>query len=570
MTIDYILDNPRRLTSHLFSDIQTVVMLIMLLTLIILQYVVFLASSIHRKEAIAAAGSISTLVGIGYFQTFSTRTAGFAMMDFRALSEGLILVYALMMYMAAYPFVATMKESENLRRRRTKMHKDAVGSQENVDASLASDPFSDPTEYPTVNKLMMHQPIQDAVPGSSASAAAPRMTSEDTNISVTKLNSASTATSSTTSLILQSGSAPSADTTQLQLSSTAAAVHGDNNINALAAAKDAEIDRDNSGNSGKGSERLNNSILVPAGNSSSSKNRNEVQFASFATEELKSDDLESGQDKTSVKAQHATHDETTTTEEAIYLTRKNSGSSVNGGDVISAKRRDSLRKQASSGSNKLVPGNISIKREKSGVKLLQRHAGWLMNVTNDDRGERSLQRTGSFKATPEQSGTATNVSLRKVDPSVDAPDVSGNDDVDEQIERRFARQYLLRHTFFLVLALHILAFSEENLMRDPSKKVNLWYIAFEMISAYGTVGLSFGIPGEAYSLCGAMSTLGKLILMCIMILGKHRGLPGPEDEVIDFYFWEFRMANRLESINSNNPIARAKRRSMYVLENVKK
>jgi len=66
---------------------------------------------------------------------------------------------------------------------------------------------------------------------------------------------------------------------------------------------------------------------------------------------------------------------------------------------------------------------------------------------------------------------------------------------------------------------------------------------FEMVSAYGTVGLSLGIPTVCvscllchfvlkdrssqanYSFSGALYTGSKLLLCVVMLRGRHRGLP---------------------------------------------
>jgi Cation transport protein len=50
-------------------------------------------------------------------------------------------------------------------------------------------------------------------------------------------------------------------------------------------------------------------------------------------------------------------------------------------------------------------------------------------------------------------------------------------------------------------------------------------ILFEDASAYGTVGLSLGVPDDSYSLSGAFQTGSKLVTMAVMIRGRHRGLP---------------------------------------------
>jgi Trk-type K+ transport system membrane component len=49
---------------------------------------------------------------------------------------------------------------------------------------------------------------------------------------------------------------------------------------------------------------------------------------------------------------------------------------------------------------------------------------------------------------------------------------------------------------------------------------------------YGTVGISVGLPDQAYSFCGAWHTLSKLILCAVMLRGRHRGLPVAIDKAV--------------------------------------
>lgn len=53
----------------------------------------------------------------------------------------------------------------------------------------------------------------------------------------------------------------------------------------------------------------------------------------------------------------------------------------------------------------------------------------------------------------------------------------------------------------------------------------MFSILFEVTSGYGTVGLSTGIPGKDYSLCGSFASLSKVVLLFVMVRGRHRGLP---------------------------------------------
>lgn len=57
-------------------------------------------------------------------------------------------------------------------------------------------------------------------------------------------------------------------------------------------------------------------------------------------------------------------------------------------------------------------------------------------------------------------------------------------------------------------------------------------IIFEIISAYGCVGISVGIPWNAYSFCGTWHLTSKLVLCAVMLRGRHRGLPVSIDRAV--------------------------------------
>jgi len=48
---------------------------------------------------------------------------------------------------------------------------------------------------------------------------------------------------------------------------------------------------------------------------------------------------------------------------------------------------------------------------------------------------------------------------------------------------------------------------------------------FEMVSAFGGIGLTLGVPTDNFSFSGALKPLSKLIVCIIMLRGRHRGLP---------------------------------------------
>ncbi|KAI1110015.1 cation transport protein-domain-containing protein [Nemania sp. NC0429] len=68
--------------------------------------------------------------------------------------------------------------------------------------------------------------------------------------------------------------------------------------------------------------------------------------------------------------------------------------------------------------------------------------------------------------------------------------------------------------------------------RIISGEISMFAVLFEIVSAYGTVGMSLGYPNTNASLCAQFSVLGKLIIIAMMIRGRHRGLPYGLDRAI--------------------------------------
>lgn len=66
----------------------------------------------------------------------------------------------------------------------------------------------------------------------------------------------------------------------------------------------------------------------------------------------------------------------------------------------------------------------------------------------------------------------------------------------------------------------------------PSPKLPLSITVFEVVSAYGTVGLSLGITNSNYSLSGAFRPLSKLVVCAVILRGRHRSLPVAIDRAI--------------------------------------
>ncbi|KAI2623856.1 potassium transport protein TRK1/TRK2 [Hypomontagnella submonticulosa] len=61
---------------------------------------------------------------------------------------------------------------------------------------------------------------------------------------------------------------------------------------------------------------------------------------------------------------------------------------------------------------------------------------------------------------------------------------------------------------------------------------SMFAVLFEIVSAYGTVGLSLGYTDVNASLCSQFTVLGKLVVIAMQIRGRHRGLPYGLDRAV--------------------------------------
>lgn len=97
-----------------------------------------------------------------------------------------------------------------------------------------------------------------------------------------------------------------------------------------------------------------------------------------------------------------------------------------------------------------------------------------------------------------------------------------------------ARRQLAFDMWWIALALWLVCIIERGALSDPANYewMNIFNIIFELVSAYGTVGLSLGLPYDNYSLCGSFRTLSKLVFIVVMLRGRHRGLPVAIDRAV--------------------------------------
>ncbi|EAW10777.1 putative potassium uptake transporter [Aspergillus clavatus NRRL 1] len=95
------------------------------------------------------------------------------------------------------------------------------------------------------------------------------------------------------------------------------------------------------------------------------------------------------------------------------------------------------------------------------------------------------------------------------------------------------RNQLSFDLWYIFLGIFCVCATEARRIMDPAEPAfNVFAVFFEVVSAYGNVGLSLGYPGVSTSFCGQFSVFSKLVLCAMMVRGRHRGLPVQLDRAI--------------------------------------
>ena len=98
--------------------------------------------------------------------------------------------------------------------------------------------------------------------------------------------------------------------------------------------------------------------------------------------------------------------------------------------------------------------------------------------------------------------------------------------------RQQLRGQLAHDLWWIVLAVLFISITETSQFESDPVNYSVFNVLFEVVSAYGCVGISVGLPNVAYSFCGGWHVLSKLILCAVMLRGRHRGLPVAIDRAV--------------------------------------
>ncbi|RLV95413.1 Low-affinity potassium transport protein [Spathaspora sp. JA1] len=112
------------------------------------------------------------------------------------------------------------------------------------------------------------------------------------------------------------------------------------------------------------------------------------------------------------------------------------------------------------------------------------------------------------------------------------------------------RNQLSYDIWYIFLGLFIICLAEGGRLRQQDFRFSVFSILFEIISAYGTVGMSLGYPNVDTSLSGQFTVISKLVIVAMMIRGRHRGLPYTIDRAIMLPDAEMKRHDRMQETHA--------------------
>lgn len=95
------------------------------------------------------------------------------------------------------------------------------------------------------------------------------------------------------------------------------------------------------------------------------------------------------------------------------------------------------------------------------------------------------------------------------------------------------RRQLSFDLWYIFMGLFIVAIAEGSRLQNTNEYAfTIFSCLFEIVSAYGTVGLSLGYPNINASFSSEFTVVSKLVIIAMQIRGRHRGLPYELDRAI--------------------------------------
>ncbi|OTA62870.1 TrkH-domain-containing protein [Hypoxylon sp. EC38] len=94
------------------------------------------------------------------------------------------------------------------------------------------------------------------------------------------------------------------------------------------------------------------------------------------------------------------------------------------------------------------------------------------------------------------------------------------------------RGQLSHDVWWIALALFLIMLIETKHSIEDPVTYSVFTVLFEIVSAYTNIGISIGLPDQSYSFSGGMYTGSKIVMIFVMLRGRHRGLPVALDRAV--------------------------------------
>lgn len=147
---------------------------------------------------------------------------------------------------------------------------------------------------------------------------------------------------------------------------------------------------------------------------------------------------------------------------------------------------------------------------------------------------------------------------------------SNSEESEDENEPSYVGAHLRRQLSFdlwyIFLGLFIIAIAEGSHIQNTNEYAfTMFSVLFEIVSAYGTVGLSLGYPNVNTSFSAQFSVISKLVIIAMQIRGRHRGLPYELDRAI---LLPSETLHRKEDEDANKRMPQRRNSSVSHLENL--
>ncbi|WQF82584.1 Putative cation transporter [Colletotrichum destructivum] len=100
------------------------------------------------------------------------------------------------------------------------------------------------------------------------------------------------------------------------------------------------------------------------------------------------------------------------------------------------------------------------------------------------------------------------------------------------------RGQLSHDIWAIAFALFLITLIETSHSIADPRSYSVFNFLFEIVSGYTNIGLSIGLPDHSFSFAGGWYTGSKLVMIMMMIRGRHRGLPVALDHAVKLPGWD--------------------------------